>query len=104
MNNDFPILTEHEIKTLKMIHKKKCVNKDDIDFDTLHSLLGYNFIDYNYAHKTINKLGEPSFEYVSTTSEYLRYKKFLRNNFIERKFPIVISIVALIVSIIALFK
>ena len=103
MNNDFPVLTKHELKILKMIHKNKYVNKDEIDYQTLQTLFKYRFIDNNYDHKSINEFGEPTFDYVSTTSEYLRYKKFLRNNFIERKFPIIISTLALIVSFVALY-
>lgn len=96
-------LTKAEIKALKQISKHKKVSIDVLDQDVLNTLFAYRLIALNYTGKK-NSIGEEiSDGTVSVTNEYRRYKKIVRNNFIKFIFPIAVSILALIVSIIKLF-
>lgn len=97
------ILTKDEIKALKQISKHKKLSIDVLDQEVLNSLFAYGLIALNYTGKK-NSIGEYiSDDTVSVTNEYRRYKKTVRNNFIERKLPIIISIIALIFSAISLY-
>ena len=98
------ILTKQEVKTLRYIAKHKRIKTTEIDETILYSLLGYHLISRNYSGHHINEIGENIDDgTVSVTDNYLRFKKLSKNNFIERKIPIILSTIALIVSIISLF-
>jgi hypothetical protein len=97
------ILTRKERKALKYIAKHSHVNVSNFDTDIIYELASYKLIAFDYSDKK-NSLGERiRYDTVSITENYLRYKKFLRNSFIERKLPIIISIIALIISFVALY-
>ncbi len=87
--------SKKDISTLNKIYKNKGVDIDLIDPDTFSILMDYDLIQYDYRN---NK------RYVIVTSNYKRFIVSKRNRFIERKFPIIISIIALIVSIAAFFR
>ena len=92
------ILTRREFKTLKYIAKHKRVKEEEIDSKISDTLFKYHLITYNHTrHK--NELGERVLDgTISVTDEYVRYKKFKRNNFIDSKIPIIISVIALLKS------
>lgn len=88
-------LSKKDISTLNKIYKNKGVDIDLIDPDTFSILMDYDLIQYDYRN---NK------RYVIVTSNYKRFIVSKGNRFIERKLPIIISIIALIVSIAAFFR
>ena len=94
-NYEETIFSKKDISTLIKIYKNKGVDIDLIDPDTFSILMDYDLIQYDYRN---NK------RYVIVTSNYKRFIVSKRNRFIERKFPIIISIIALIVSIAAFFR
>lgn len=94
-NYEEAIFSKKDISTLNKIYKNKGVDIDLIDPDTFSILMDYDLIQYDYRN---NK------RYVIVTSNYKRFIVSKRNRFIERKFPIIISIIALIVSIAAFFR
>lgn len=84
---------------MKLIDRKKVVSKDKIDDEILERLYLINFICYNNS-ENVDAFNAPMPDgTVSITNLYLRYKKHLRNSFIEKKLPIIISAIALVVSI-----
>lgn len=94
-NYEEAIFSKKDISTLNKIYKNKGVDIDLIDPGTFSILMDYDLIQYDYRN---NK------RYVIVTSNYKRFIVSKRNRFIERKFPIIISIIALIVSIAAFFR
>ncbi|WP_279000601.1 hypothetical protein [Thomasclavelia cocleata] len=106
MKNQFDdvILMKEELQLLKKIHKNPHFNINDIPFDKYRLFLSYGFIERDYSGK-IDYRGQNIFDNtVCTTANYKRFLKNRKNNFIERKFPIIISCIALVISIIALIK
>ena len=97
------ILTSDEEKTLKLTAKRKRLSTSKINQDVLHSLINYGFVKYQYSGK-VNSIGESIHDNVILVTDlYWRYRKYQRNAFIEKKVPIIISILALIISSVALY-
>lgn len=94
-NYEETIFSKKDISTLNKIYKNKGVDIDLIDPDTFSILMDYDLIQYDYRN---NK------RYAIVTSNYKRYLNSKSNRFVERKLPIIISIIALIVSIAAFFR
>lgn len=86
-------LSKKDNQTLKFIHKNKGVISDSIDHSVFNVLIDNDLIEYDYR-----KDGT----YLVVTSNYDRYLSSKRNRFIERKIPIVLSIIAIVISIVAL--
>lgn len=91
-------LTKSEKKLLKRIASSKEVAINDLDANDLHTLLQLKLIKVNYAND-LDSIGNfISLNTVSISQEYERYKAVKRTLFIERKLPIIISIIALLSS------
>lgn len=93
------ILTDEELKLLKKIHKQGSYPVDLIDNQLLNSLISFRLIKFNYTNKK-NEIGEriPD-NAVSITNEYLRYKKYASREFFRYSLPVVLSLLALFISL-----
>ena len=91
-------LTKSEKKLLKRIASSKEVAINDLDANDLHTLLQLKLIKENYTNE-LDSIGNfISLNTVSIAKDYERYKSVKRTLFIERKLPIIISIIALLSS------
>lgn len=96
-------LTKAEKQLLRKIYKSKKFPIKQAPESELHDLLKFELVDYNYLPTP--ELGRfPRDNTVSVTANYERYKKLNLSNFIERKIPVILSVIAIIISIIALIK
>ena len=96
-------LTKAEKRLLRKIYKSKKYPKEQAPSSELYNLLRFELVDYN--HLPTPKLGVfPIDGTVSVTANYERYKKINLSKFIERKIPVILSVIAIIISIIALIK
>lgn len=88
-------LSKKDKQTLKSIYKSKGIITDLVDDDSFVYLMDNNLIQYEIRN---------GIYYAVVTPNYERYLNSKRNRFVERKLPIIISIIALIVSIAAFFR
>lgn len=96
-------LTKAEKRLLRKIYKSKKYPKEQAPSSELYNLLRFELVDYN--HLPTPKLGVfPIDGTVSVTANYERYKKINLSKFIERKILVILSVIAIIISIIALIK
>ena len=96
-------LTKNEKRLLKRIYKSGRFLKSKAPKNELLNLYKFELINDNHSSTPV--LGRfPIDGTVSVTSNYKRYKKRSFSNFIERKVPIILSIIAIIISVFALLK
>lgn len=88
-------LSKKDKQTLKTIYKSKGIITDLVDDDSFVYLMDNNLIQYEIRNGVY---------YAVVTPNYERYLNSKSNRFVERKLPIIISIIALIVSIAAFFR
>lgn len=86
-------LSKKDKQTLKSIYKSKGIITDLVDDDSFVYLIDNNLIQYDIRNGVY---------YAVVTPNYERYLNSKRNRFIERKIPIVLSIIAIVISIVAL--
>lgn len=102
MSIDKIVLTKEEKQLLKKIRKLHKYKYDHTN-KVLLNLLKYKLIERPYTGEI--ELGHRlASDYVQLTSNYERYKRQQLSSFIDRKVPIIISIIALFISILALLK
>lgn len=95
INYEDVTLSKKEKQTLRTIYKNGGVDINQLDYDEMVVLLELKLIEYDYRTTHC---------YLVTTPNYERYLCSKRNRFLEKKFPIIISVIALIVSIAAFFR
>lgn len=91
------ILTDEEEKILKQANKNGSVSPDQYDQDLLERLVTLGLLASTFVSQTSESNSEAE-RYVIVPQNYSRYRKAKKNSFIERKLPIIISIIALIKS------
>ena len=97
-------LTRYENKALKYIYKNGKIDKNDISKNMQKTLLDYNLIEFNTQNNLRKSDGSPIYDgTISTTDLYIRYRKYLRTTFFERKLPVIISLLALLIAILSAY-
>lgn len=86
-------LSKKDKQTLKSIYKSKGIITDLVDDDSFVYLIDNNLIQYDIRNGVC---------YAVVTPNYERYLNSKRNRFVERKLPVILSVIAIIISIIAL--
>lgn len=93
-------LPQKEYILLKIIskHNIPCNNKN---YDNLLNIGMIEYTDYN-----IDKFGQriPEKTFYKISEKGLCYIQYCKNNFVDNRLPIVISIIALIISLISAYK
>lgn len=95
INYEDVTLSKKDKQTLRTIQKNGAVNVNQLDYDVMAYLLDLDLIEYDYRTTQC---------FMVLTPNYERYLLSKKNRFLEKKFPIIISIIALIVSIAAFFR
>ena len=94
INYEDVTLSKKDKQTLRTIHKNGAVDVKQLDCDVMAYLLDLDLIEYDYRTTQC---------FMVLTPNYERYLLSKKNRFIERKFPIILSIIAIMISVIALY-